>query len=150
MAPRARPRFSDEWTVILAPDHPLTARPFVSAVELGRETLFAHDAPRADVERLRDLISAERAAMPRIVMIPFTDALVELVAAGLGVAVVSRWAVVPAAARGDIVTRRLTRSGLHERWSAVYRRDTEDRLPLARFTELLANAAEPAPRRRGA
>lgn len=139
------PLFADEWTVILAPGHPLAARPYVSAVELGRETLFAHDAPRADVERLRDLISAERAAMPRVVPVPLTEVLVELVAAGLGVAIVSRWAIAPAEARGDIVTRRLTRRGLAERWSAVYRRDGEAHLPLARFAELAA-AAAPAPR----
>jgi LysR substrate binding domain len=61
------PPFDDEWTVILAPSHALAARPFVSAAELGRETLFSHDAPRSDVERLRELISAECVAMPRMV-----------------------------------------------------------------------------------
>lgn len=131
------PLFDDEWTVILAPAHPLTARPFVTAVELGRQTLFAHDAPRSDVERLRELIAAERASMPRVVAVPLTDALVDLVRAGLGVAIVSRWAVAPWLERGDIVGRRLTRKGLAEKWSAVYRRDAEARLPLARFTELL-------------
>jgi LysR family transcriptional regulator for metE and metH len=132
------PLFDDEWTVILAPVHPLAGRPFITAVDLGRETLFAHDAPRSDVERLRELIAAERASMPRIVPVPLTDALVALVQAGLGVAITSRWAVAPWEARGDIVSRRLTRSGLTEKWSAVYRRDSEGRLPLARFTELLA------------
>lgn len=140
------PLFEDEWTVILAPSHPLAARPFISAVELGRETLFAHDAPRSDVERLRELIATERASMPRVVLVPFTDALVELVKAGLGVAVVSRWAVTPWVARGEIVARRLTRAGLAEAWSAVYRRDAEGRLPLARFTELLAASSTDFPR----
>jgi LysR family transcriptional regulator for metE and metH len=136
------PLFDDEWTVILSPSHPLAGRPFVSAVELGRETLLAHDAPRSDVERLRELIAAERASMRRVVPIPLTDALVDLVKAGLGVAIVSRWAVAPAEARGEIVTRRLTRAGLAERWCSVYRRDAEVRLPLARFTELLAESSK--------
>jgi LysR family transcriptional regulator for metE and metH len=135
------PLFDDEWTVILAPTHPLAARPFVSAVELGRETLFAHDAPRADVERLRALIASERASMPRAVLVPLTEALVELVKAGLGVAIMSRWAVSPWEARGEIVARRFTRAGLPERWNAVYRRAAEGDLPLARFAELSASAA---------
>jgi LysR family transcriptional regulator for metE and metH len=136
------PLFDDEWTVILAPVHPLAARAYVSAIELGRETLFAHDAPRSDVERLRELIAAERASMPRVVAVPLTDALVELVKAGLGVGLVSRWAVAPFEARGEILTRRFTRGGLVERWSAVYRRDAAGRLPLARFAELLGTHAQ--------
>jgi LysR family transcriptional regulator, regulator for metE and metH len=140
------PLFDDEWTVILAPAHSLAARPYITALELGRETLFAHDAPRSDVERLRELIAAERAPMPRVVPVPFTDALVELVRGGLGVAIVSRWAVAPWAERGEIVTRRFTRTGLAETWSAVYRHDAEGRLPLAQFADLLAASAKGPPR----
>ncbi len=67
--------------------------------------------------------------MPRAVLIPLTDAMVDLVKARLGVAIVSRWAVAPWERRGEIVTRRFTRAGLKETWSAVYRRDAASRLP---------------------
>ena len=131
------PLFEDEWVVMLPPSHPLVARPYISAVDLARETLFAPDAPRSDAERLRELIATERASAPRTVPISLTDAMVELVKAGLGVSLVSRWAVAPWESRGEIVTRRFTRAGLAESWSVVYRRDAESRLPLARFAELL-------------
>ncbi|WP_437509272.1 LysR family transcriptional regulator [Sorangium sp. So ce1099] len=131
------PLFDDEWTVIVAPSHPLAARPYVTAIELGQEKLLTHDAPRSDVERLRELIASERAPMPLAARVPLTDALVDLVKAGLGVGLVSRWAVAPAIARGEVVARRLTREGLPERWAAVYRRDAAARFPLARFVELL-------------
>ena len=129
--------FDDEWTIACAPGHPFAARPHVTADELGRERLFVHDAPRSDVERLRELIARERAAMPDVHRVPLTDALIELVNAGLGVGLVSRWAVAPYEVRGEIATRRFTRAGLAERWSAVYRSDAAARLPLARFTELV-------------
>jgi LysR family transcriptional regulator, regulator for metE and metH len=144
------PLFADEWTVIVAPSHPLAARPWVSAAELGREVLFVHDAPRSDVERLRELIAAERAVMPRVTTVPLTDALVDLVSAGLGVGLVSRWAVAPQEARGEIATRRLTRGGLAERWAAVYRRDAAARIPLARFVELVGATHVAPPRARRA
>jgi len=131
------PLFDDEWTVIVSPAHPLAARAYVSAVELGREKLLTHDAPRSDVERLRELIASERATMPRATSVPLTDAIVELVKAGLGVGLVSRWAVAPYLTQGEIVARRFTREGLPERWAAVYRRDAATRFPLARFAELL-------------
>ena len=136
------PLFDDEWVVIVAPSHPLAKRPFVSAAELGRQTLFAHDSPRSDVERLRELIASERAAMPRVVLVPFTDALVELVKSGLGVAIVSPWAVAPWLARREIVKLRFTREGLAEKWVAVHRRDAGERLPLGRFVELFNEARQ--------
>ncbi|WP_437957331.1 LysR family transcriptional regulator [Sorangium sp. So ce119] len=131
------PLFDDEWTVIVPPSHPLAARPYVTVVELGREKLLTHDAPRSDVERLRELIASERAPMPLATSVPLTDALVDLVKAGLGVGLVSRWAVAPSIARGEVVARRFTRDGLPERWTAVYRADAAARFPLARFAELL-------------
>ncbi|UJR86417.1 LysR family transcriptional regulator [Sandaracinus amylolyticus] len=142
------PLFDDEWTVIVAPTHPLATRPYVSATELGREKLFTHDAPRSDVDRMRELIAAERAAMPETESVPLTDALVELVKEGLGVGLVSRWAVGPALERGEVVARRFTRSGLHERWAAIYRRDAASRLPLAQLAELLRARPPIAPGRR--
>lgn len=136
--------FDDEWTVICAPDHPLAQRPYVSAAELAKQTLLSQDAPRGDVERLRDLIASERAAMPEVHRVPLTDAMVELVKSGVGVGLVSRWAVAPYVARGEIVTRRFTRGGLPERWSAVYRSDAARRQPLARVAELIRDGM-PAP-----
>jgi LysR family transcriptional regulator for metE and metH len=135
------PLGDDEWTVILPPQHQLTRRKFISAAELGRETLFAHDTPRSDVERLRDIAAAEHAPLPRVEKIPLTDALVEMVKAGLGLGLVSQWAVAPFVARGEIVTRRFTAAGLPERWVAVYRRDASHRLPLSRVAELVQQHA---------
>ncbi|WP_394835737.1 LysR substrate-binding domain-containing protein [Pendulispora rubella] len=129
--------FSDEWTIIVAPDHPLASRPYVSAVELGREKVLTHEAPRADVERFRELMANERASVPRSANVPLTEALVELVKAKQGVGLVSRWAVAPHLARGEVVARRFTRKGLPETWSAVYRHDAATRFPLAHFAELL-------------
>ena len=130
--------FEDEWTLILAPSHRLAKRPFITARELAEETLYTHDAPRSDVARLREILAEERAAMPRAEKVPLTDALVDLVRAGLGVGLVSRWAVAPYAKRKEIVCRRFTRDGLPETWSLVYRRDTEHRLPVADFAECVA------------
>jgi LysR family transcriptional regulator for metE and metH len=133
----AVPLLKDEWTVITAPGHRLAKRPYVSAVELGHELLYAPDAPRSDVERLRERIAAERAPMPRVHRIPLTDTLIALVAAGLGVGLVPRWVAAPHVTRGELAARRFTSESLPETWFAVYRRDAEGPLPLARASHLL-------------
>jgi LysR family transcriptional regulator, regulator for metE and metH len=133
----AVPLCDDEWTVIVDPDHPLAKRAYVSAAQLGEETLFSTDAPRSDVERLRERIAAERAKMPHVVKVPLTDVLISLVAAGQGVGLVPRWVVAAQVARGEVVSKRFTRTRIPETWFGVYRRDAAARLPLARVTELL-------------
>jgi LysR family transcriptional regulator for metE and metH len=130
--------FDDEWVVILPSMHALRKLSYVSAIDLRQETVFTHDGTPQDAERLRERLAAERAPMPKIQLIPLTEAIVELVRAGLGVGLVSRWAVAPHEASGRIVTRRFTKAGMKERWSAVYNRHDAERRPvLARFAELL-------------
>jgi len=129
--------FDDEWAAVLPPSHPLCQRSYVRLADLGHQTLFTHEGTASDVKRLRSLLAAERAPMPEIQIVPLTEAIVELVKAGLGVGLMSRWAVSPYEASGQLVTRRFTRAGLKERWSAVYRKDAAGRLPLGRFAELL-------------
>ncbi|HEY2774992.1 MAG TPA: LysR family transcriptional regulator [Candidatus Binatia bacterium] len=131
------PVAQDEWTVILPPDHELARKKFIAPDELASYLVFTHDAPRSDVERLRDIAAAGRSPLPAVKIVPLTDTLVDFVAAGLGLGMVSRWAVSPALMRGAIVARRFTRAGLREQWSAVYRRDAANRFPVGRIVELL-------------
>ncbi|NUP13231.1 MAG: LysR family transcriptional regulator [Polyangiaceae bacterium] len=140
------PMFADEWTVLLGRDHRLARRTSISATELGQETLIAQDAPRADVERLRDILAAERAPMPRVVGVPLTSVLVDCVRAGLGIGLVSKWAVATDIARGDVVARRFTKAGLPEQWVALTRRDAAGK-SLDLVIELVKRAASPAARR---
>jgi LysR family transcriptional regulator, regulator for metE and metH len=120
----------DEWTIIVAPTHPLAKRRWLDARDLGGETLLVNDAPRSDVERLRAVLARERAAMPRVSRVPLTDVLVNLVRAGAGVGLVSRWAVASFTRRADVVARRFTRAGLPETWSIVHERRHRDALPV--------------------
>jgi len=131
------PLFDDEWCVILPPSHDLCAKSFVVPSDLSKYPLFAHEASAQDAKRMRDLLIQEQAPMPELQEVPLTEAIVELVRADLGVGLMSRWAVSPYEDAGEIVTRRFTKDGLREQWSAVYRPDAADRLPLARLSELL-------------
>lgn len=113
------------------------------AVDLAGQPVFTHDGSPRDVARLRERLIAERAPMPDVQVVPLTEAIVELVKAELGIALVSMWAAAPYEATGQVVARRFTRAGLKEHWSAVYRRDATERLPLARFAELLRSRPPP-------
>ena len=132
--------FDDQWVVMLSPRHPLSARPFVRALDLAGQAVFVHDGTPRDDARLRSCLVAERAPMPAFQLVPLTDAIVALVGGGLGVALMSSWASAPYVASGQVVVRRFTRLGLTEHWSAVYRREAAC-AALARFAELLRGTA---------
>ncbi len=138
---RCTPLFVDEWAVIVSPAHRLAANKWISVSDLKEEALVANEASRSDVERLREILAVEGVSMPQATTVPFTCALVELVSAGVAVGLVSRWAVEPWVRRREVRSRRFTRSGVNERWYAIYRRNTE--LPLERFVDLVRRSRTP-------
>jgi LysR family transcriptional regulator, regulator for metE and metH len=142
------PVCDDAWVVVAPVDHPLARRAWIDARDLDGQLVYVHGAPKSDVERLRGVFSAARVAMPRVVRVALTDVIVDLVRAGLGLGLVSGWAVAGHLRRGEIAARRLTRAGVHDRWSAVFRRAAPGELPVARVAQLIARQIG-RPRRRG-
>jgi LysR family transcriptional regulator for metE and metH len=76
-----------------------------------------------------------------------TEAILELVKAGQGIAVLAGWAAEAALRSGEIVVRPLTRSGIARQWSAATIRRRSRPAYLAAFISVLACA--PTRRRRG-
>jgi LysR family transcriptional regulator, regulator for metE and metH len=78
--------------------------------------------------------------------IQLTEAIVEMVKAGVGIGVMARWTVLPHLQAGTLEALRLTRAGFHRQWqAAVIRGGVPDYIP--EFTRLLARgplAQQPA------
>jgi LysR family transcriptional regulator for metE and metH len=115
--------FDDELVVIVAPDHQLAGKPFVDVSELADEHLFVYTSPEHRSSVLRDILEPAGVQPARITRIQLTEAIVELVAAGLGVAVLAKWAVRPAVQSGDVCALRLGRSGYIRSWYSAVRSD---------------------------
>ena len=120
-----RPLFEDELLVIMAPNHRLAGRAIVEPEDLAEETLIIYP-PREESTVIQQVL-APAGVMPRAVQqVQLSEAIIELVKAGLGVAAMARWAVEPSVRAGAIRTARLTRKGFRRRWSAVMLRDMSD------------------------
>jgi len=117
-----RPLFEDELLVIMAPNHRLAGRAVVEPHDLADETVIIYPPKEESTLLQRVLIPA--GVTPRALQqVQLSEAIVELVKAGLGVATMARWAVDPYVRVGALRTARLTRKGFRRRWDAVMLRD---------------------------
>lgn len=130
--------FQDELLVIMSPHHPLAARPFMRAEDFADQTLMVHFKLESTTVYQKVLLPA--GVMPRqVLQVQLTEALIEMVKAGLGICVMARWAVAPHIESGAVRVVPLTARGIYRRWSAVTLRNKSAPPYLQAFIELLTD-----------
>ena len=134
------PVFDDELVVIASPSHPFARRTHVRPADMHGETLLVYP-PREESSALNDVLLPAGAVPARVEEVMLTEAITELVKAGLGVSVIARWAVRPLVASGALVARRFTPRGIHRRWSAAMPKDLAKADFVREFIDLLAKNA---------
>lgn len=118
---RVEPLFDDELVVVCATDHRFASMEFVPLELLADEQLFIYTSHDHDSTVLREILAPASVVPAQVTRIQLTEAILELVAAGLGVAVLARWAVLPALRNGVIGSARLGRRGYTRTWYTATR-----------------------------
>ena len=131
-----RPIFDDEMVIVVDPRHPLAGKPYLTAADLATDTLLMY-SPKED-STIYKLLAAAGAVPANTHVIQLTEAIVEMVKAGLGFAFLARWAVEPQLRTGTLRAVPYTRRGYRRTWGAATLKDMA-RVPYVReFIELLA------------
>jgi LysR family transcriptional regulator for metE and metH len=138
------PLFDDELVVVTAPDHRLARRAYVRPEDFETEHLIMYDVPAEESSLLTEVLGAAGARPWRVSRVQLTEAIVELVRAGLGIAVFARWAVAPHVESGAIAARRLTRRGMRRTWRAATLPGLLDHDYARAFVRLLATGGPTA------
>jgi DNA-binding transcriptional LysR family regulator len=106
----------DELVVITAPGHPLANRRRIEVAELAGQPLLVYER-RSSTFRLVERALLEASIFPRIVMeLDHLGAVASMVRAGLGLAIVPRWAVADDLAAGRLAALSLGKTGLARAW----------------------------------
>jgi LysR family transcriptional regulator for metE and metH len=134
----SRELWSDELVVVMHPHRPLARRPHVEAADFANEHLLVYSQPLESNLVFREVLIPAGVTPRRVSHIQLTEALIELVKADLGIAVLQRWSVAPQLERGELLARPLTARGRLRRWSAVWRRRPDPPPYLTAFVETLA------------
>lgn len=131
------PLFVDELVFVTAPDHPLAGRPHITPADLIDQTYLTYNpTPTRGFEYDRFIRPGDD--YPRVVrVVPQTSAILELVSAGTGVSILSRWALSPAIEAGRIAAVPCGPDGLSLTWTVVMRRGGSSDSPTRRVAEHL-------------
>jgi LysR family transcriptional regulator, regulator for metE and metH len=131
--------------VMASRHHRFAQQPHVKLSEMREETLFVYP-PKEESRVLQEVLLPGGAAPARIEEVLLTEAITELVKAGLGVAVLAPWSVQPLLDAGSIVARPLTARGLHREWRAAMPKDLAAIDYVREFIDLLEKNAPTARR----
>jgi len=140
---RMRPLFEDEHAAIVAPDHPLASRPFVTAQDLATERLFLYSSSPDDSFTIREILRPAGVVTKRVSFVMLTEAILAMVQARLGISVMQTWAIEPSLRAGDVRAIPITPSGIHRQWSAATLKQAGRVAHVNAFIDLLAARAMP-------
>jgi LysR family transcriptional regulator for metE and metH len=130
------PLVRDEVVFAVAPTHRLAGRPFAGAADLGGDQVLV-DASEHDRGVYREIIAAA-GNVPANVVIAAIAATLELVQAGLGVAIVGRWVIEPQLRAGTVRAVRITRQGVWCQWNALMLKNLASAAHVRDFVALVA------------
>lgn len=138
------PLFEDEFVAVVAPTHPFAKRAYVEPADFAEEHLIVYKIERNNSFIFQRVLGPAGIEPDRVSQVPLTEAILELVKAGLGISVMARWAIEPAIRANTVKAVRITRRGTYRPWTAVTLKDRVEPKWQKEFIALLARQALPA------
>lgn len=139
-----RPLFADELVAVLPPAHRLGRRAFVVAQDFADEHLLVYDAPRSELSIFTEVLDPAGVSPRDVSTMQLTEAIVEMVKAGMGIGVMARWAALPHIKAGVVAARPLTAKGLHRQWQAAFLKRKSVPAHVLDFIDIMAQRSVPA------
>ena len=118
----ARPLFTSDLVTVVAAGHRLAGRRFLRAADFAGERLLRYAIPRQSSTLLRDILEPAGVELEADETVELTEAIVELVRAGRGIAVLPEWIAAPWTQRGELVAVPIREPAARRRWAAWTRR----------------------------
>jgi LysR family transcriptional regulator, regulator for metE and metH len=133
---RLTPTCEDELMIVVGPKHRLASSNRVEPRDLVGETILCYP-PKAESTLLNKVLRPAGIEPQRVLPIPLTESIVDMAAAGLGVAFLARWAIAGYLQAGHVVARPLGKSGFRRQWYAATLRSGRVAPFLTEFVSLL-------------
>jgi LysR family transcriptional regulator, regulator for metE and metH len=102
----------DEMIALMAPGHPWSKKKYVVATDFAEENLVIFSGPMNTVHVYSKVLQPAHIEPRKIYEVPMTEAMIDMVAAGIGVCVIPYWVAKPYIKQGKVVSVKVTPKGL--------------------------------------
>ena len=134
------PICDDEWVIAMASKHRLAGSSHIQPRDLAGETVFCYP-PKEESTLLQRILRPAGVVPDRVLEMPLTESIIEMVAAGMGVALLAQWAVADHVKAGRIAACSLSKGGYRKKWYAATLRKGTISPCVEEFVSLLARVA---------
>lgn len=114
------PLFNDELVLVVGESHRLANKRVIEPAEL-REERFLMYSPPSDSQAFQSILAPVGVSPGQLSVLQLTEAILELVKAGLGVSILARWAVDPYLDSGSLRLIPINHPGVARRWQVATR-----------------------------
>jgi LysR family transcriptional regulator for metE and metH len=135
----SRVLFEDELVAILSPQHALASRRSLRPAHFAGEHLITYSVPPRQLTVFREFLTPAGVRPARVSRVDLTEAIVEMVKANLGIAVLARWAVAHHLNPATLRAVPLGRRGFRRKWYAATLQSRRIPRYIESFVDLLAN-----------
>ena len=139
------PLFQDELVAIVPPGHPWEQRKVVDAVDFAEQHLIMYSLKKSESTLFTEVLMPAGVTPRQISHVELTEAIIELVRARLGVAVLARWSIARELEAGALRAIRITPGGIQRQWSVATLKHRVLPAHLVAFVELLGKSLHPQP-----
>jgi len=136
--------FEDELVAVVAPDHPWASKRWVEPADFAAERLITTSAP-SESDLIRFVLEPAGIVPRETLEVQLTEATLELIKSGFGVAVLARWAAAPQVRARRLVARPVGRRGLRRVWKAAVLRHRSRAPEISAFITALRKWSGPSP-----
>jgi LysR family transcriptional regulator, regulator for metE and metH len=122
--------FKDELVLAVPRGHPLGRKKFVQGSDLAAETLIQTNVSALERDRVLKVLFGDQPTVQRVLRLPVTEAVLDLVQAGMGVSILAAFTLGQRLERGEIEAVRLTRRGFPRTWTGVFAKGSPLEAPI--------------------
>ncbi len=141
-AARSFKLFRDELILIVAADHPLAGKPFIIAEDLADQVYISYSDIAEKGHEYDSFLKPAQVTYRKMLKVELTEAIVELVAGGFGISILSRWAVSHYLRSGVLAAAQITKSGLFVDWHVATRKADGANSPAGRMAAAVKSWCE--------